>query len=70
MARTRCHVALRPNCDIRRSFSEHTFANDLERTHYGGVAKTAERYVRADDRKRSGPSSRYAASVVSFSGGA
>ena len=22
-----------------------TFANDLERTHYGGVAKTAERYV-------------------------
>ena len=24
---------------------------NLERTHYGGVAKTAERYVRADDRK-------------------
>jgi len=40
-----------------------------KRTHHGGVAKTAERYVRADDRKRSGPSSRYAASVVNFSGG-
>ena len=36
---------IRPTATSGVASVSSTFANDLERTHYGGVAKTAERYV-------------------------